>query len=133
MTTSAVIHFDGGARPPDNGPAAIGYTIEIDGSTEESDFARIGTATCNEAEYHAIIRGLEVASKQGYTEVEARGDSQLIVRQVTGDWQTKEPRLRPFRDRAQELAEEFETFDIRHIPREENRQADALVEQAFSD
>jgi len=133
MTTPAIIHFDGGARPPDNGPAAIGYTVEIDDSTEERGHDRIGTATCNEAEYHALHRGLEVASKKGCTEVEARGDSQLIVRQVTGDWQTKEPHLREIRDRVREVAEEFEQFEIQHIPREENREADALVEQAFSD
>jgi ribonuclease HI len=133
MTTPAVIHFDGGARPPDNGPAAIGYTVEIDGPTEARDSARIGTATCNEAEYYALIRGLEVASKQGCTEVKARGDSQLLVRQVTGEWQTKEPRLRELRDRVREVADEFEQFEIQHIPREENRKADALVEQAFSD
>jgi ribonuclease HI len=133
MTTPAIIHFDGGARPPDNGPAAIGYTVEIDGSTEERGYDRIGTATCNEAEYHALIRGLEVTSEKGYTEVEARGDSQLIVRQVAGDWQTKESHLRELRDRVRELADEFEQFEIQHIPREENREADALVEQAFSD
>jgi len=131
MTTSAVVHFDGGARPPDNGPAAIGYTVEIDGSTEEQDSARIGTATCNEAEYHALIKGLEAASKKGCTEVKARGDSQLIVRQVTGDWQTKEARLRELRDRVEELADEFETFEIAWVDREENKEADALVEQAF--
>mgnify|MGYP006303421265 CR=1 FL=1 len=133
MTTPAIIHFDGGARPPDNGPAAIGYTVEMDGSTEKQDSIRIGTATCNEAEYHALIRGLEVASKQGCTEVEARGDSQLIVRQVTGDWQTKEPRLRELRDRVQELVGEFEQFEIQHIPRKENWEADELVEKAFSE
>lgn len=133
MTTPAIIHFDGGARPPDNGPAAIGYTVEIDGSTEERGHDRIGRATCNEAEYHALIRGLEVASKKGCTEVGTRGDSQLIVRQVTGDWQTKEPRLRELRNRVRELADKFEQFEIQHIPREENREADALVEQAFAD
>jgi len=76
---------------------------------------------------------LEVASKQGCTEVEARGDSQLVVRQVTGDWRTKNQHLRELRDCAQELADEFETFEIQHIPREENWEADGLVEQAFSD
>jgi ribonuclease HI len=133
MTTPAVIHFDGGARPPDNGPAAIGYTVEMGGSTEEMEHDRIGRATCNEAEYHALIRGLEVASKKGCTEVKAKGDSQLIVHQVRGDWKTNEPHLRKLRDSAQELADEFEQFEIQHIPREENREADALVEQAFSD
>jgi ribonuclease HI len=131
MTAPAIIHFDGGARPPDNGPAAIGYTVEMGGSTEEKEHDRIGRATCNEAEYHALIRGLEVASKKGCTEVEARGDSQLIVNQVRGDWKTNEPHLRKLRDSAQELADEFEQFEIQHIPRDENREADALVEQAF--
>jgi ribonuclease HI len=133
MTTPAVIHFDGGARPPGNGPAAIGYTVKTGGSTEESGFARIGTATCNEAEYHALIRGLETALKQGCAEVKVKGGSQLIVRQVTGTWQTKEPRLHKLRDRVRELANEFEEFEIHDIPREENKEADALVEEAFSD
>lgn len=133
MTAPAIIHFDGGARPPDNGPAAIGYTVVMGGSTEEKEHDRIGRATCNEAEYQALIRGLETASEKGCTEVEARGDSQLIVRQVTGDWQTNEQHLRKLRARTQELADEFEQFEIQHIPREENREADALVEQAFSD
>lgn len=132
MTAPAIIHFDGGARPPDNGPAAIGYTVEIDGSTEERRHGRIGTA-CNEAEYHALHRGLEVTPKKECTEVEVRGDSQLIVRQVTGDWQTKEPHFREIRDRVRKVADKFEQFEIQHIPREDNREADALVEQAFSD
>jgi ribonuclease HI len=112
--------------------AAIGYTIETeDWSDEGSD--HIVEATNNEAEYHALIRGLEVASEQGCTEVEARGDSQLIVRQVTGDWQIKEPRLRELRDRVRGVAEEFEQFEVQHIPREENWEADELVEAGLSD
>jgi ribonuclease HI len=76
---------------------------------------------------------LEVASKQGCTEVEARGDSQLIVRQVTGDWDTNEQHLRELRDRARELAEEFETFEIVWVNREENLRADELVNREFDD
>ena len=130
MTTPAVIHFDGGARPSNPGPAAIGYTIEAeDWSDEGSD--HLGKATNNEAEYRALIRGLEVASDKGCTEVEARGDSQLVVRQVTGDWQTNEQHLRELRDRAQELAEEFETFEIGWVDREENLRADELVDREF--
>jgi ribonuclease HI len=127
MTTPAVIHFDGGTRPDNPGPSAIGYTIETeDWSDEGSD--HLGKATNNEAEYHALIRGLEVASEQGCTEVEAKGGSQLIVRQVTGDWQTKESHPRELRDRARELAEEFETFEIVWVDREKNLRADELVE-----
>jgi ribonuclease HI len=132
MTAPAIIHFDGGARPSNPGPAAIGYTIEgKNWSDEGSD--HIGRATNNEAEYHALIRGLKVASEQGCTEVEARGDSQLVVRQVEGDWQTNEQHLRELRDRARELADEFETFEIVWVDREENLRADELVDREFPD
>ncbi|MXR19742.1 reverse transcriptase-like protein [Halobacterium sp. PCN9] len=87
----------------------------------------------NEAEYRALIRGLEVASEQGCTEVETRDDSQLVVGQVKGDWQTNEQHLRKLRDRARELAEEFETFEIVRVDREENLRADGLVDREFDD
>ncbi|WP_152041459.1 ribonuclease HI family protein [Salinigranum salinum] len=132
MTTPAVIHFDGGARPSNPGPAAIGYTIEVeDWSDEGSD--HLGKATCNEAEYHALIRGLEVASEKGCTEVDARGDSQLVVRQVMDGWQTNEQHLRELRDRARDLSEEFETFEIAWVDREENLRADELVDRELDD
>jgi ribonuclease HI len=132
MTTPTVIHFDGGARPSNPGPAAIGYTIETkDWSDEGSE--HLGKATNNEAEYRALIRGLEVASEQGCTEVEARGDSQLVVRQVTGEWQTNEQHLRELRDRVQELAEEFESFEIEWVDREDNVRADELVDRELDE
>jgi ribonuclease HI len=127
MAAPAIIYFDGGARPSNPGPAAIGYTIEADNWNKKGS-DHLGKATNNEAEYCALIRGLEVASEQGCTEVEARGDSQLVVRQVTGDWQTNEQHLRELRDRARELAEEFETFEIVWVDREKNLRADELVE-----
>ena len=131
MTTPAVVKFDGGARP-NPGPSAIGYIVETDDWTEERS-EHIGESTNNRTEYHALIQGLELASEKGCTEVEARGDSQLVVKQVCGEWSVNEPELRPLRDRVQELVDEFDTFEIQHIPREENREADTLVDQAFSD
>jgi ribonuclease HI len=132
MTAPAIIHFDGGARPSNPGPAAIGYTIETeDWSDEGSD--HIGEATNNEAEYHALIQGLEHASEKGCSEVEARGDSKLIVRQVTGDWNTDATHLGELRDRVREVADEFPRVEIHYIPREENWEADELVDRAFSD
>jgi ribonuclease HI len=80
MSSTVVIHFDGGARP-NPGPAAIGYIVETDDLTEEGS-EHIGESTNNRAEYNALIRGLEVASEKGCTEVEARGDSQLVVEVV---------------------------------------------------
>lgn len=76
---------------------------------------------------------LEVVSEKGCTEVEARGDSQLVVKQVRGEWSMNEPELRPLRDRVQELAEEFKQFEIQHVSRHENWEADELVKVGFSD
>ena len=130
MTTSAVVKFDGGARP-NPGPAAIGYIVEADDWTEEGS-DHIGESTNNRAEYHALIRGLEVASEKGCIKVEARGDSQLVVKQVRGEWDVHESKLHPLRNRVQELAEEFESFEIQHVSRDENWEADELVEIGFS-
>jgi ribonuclease HI len=130
MTTSAVVKFDGGARP-NPGLAAIGYIVEADDWTEEGS-DHIGESTNNRVEYHALIRGLEIASEKGCTEVEARGDSQLVVKQVRGEWRVNKSELRPLRDRVQELAEEFESFEIHHVSRYKNWEADELVEIEFS-
>jgi ribonuclease HI len=132
MTTPAIVKFDGGTRPDNPGPAAIGYIVETDDWTEEGS-DHIGDSTSNRAEYHALIRGLETASEKGCTEVEARGDSEVIVKQVRGEYGVNEPELRPLRDRVQELAAEFESFDIQHVSRDENWEADELVEVGFSD
>jgi ribonuclease HI len=132
MKTPTVIHFDGGTRPDNPGPSDIGYIVETDVWTEEQN-EHIGKSTNNRTEYRALIQGLELASKKGCTEVEARGDSELVVKQVRGEYGVNQPELRPLRNRVQELADEFKEFEIHYIPREENREADALVEQAFSD
>ena len=130
MTTPAVVKFDGGTRPDNPGPSAIGYIVETDDWTEERS-EHIGKSTNNRTEYRALIQGLELAFEKGCTEVEAKGDSKLVVNQVRGEWNVGEPELRPLRNRAQEVAGEFETFEIHYIPREENWKADELVDQAF--
>lgn len=84
-TTAADIHFDGGTCPPANGRGAIGDFVEIDDSTTETASERIGTATCNVAEYQARIRGSETASEMASTDSAPQGDSQLIVRHVNGE------------------------------------------------
>jgi ribonuclease HI len=132
MTTPAVVKFDGGTRPDNPGPSAIGYIVETDDWTEERS-EHIGESTNNRTEYQALIQGLELASEKGCTEVVARGDSKVIVKQVRGEYGVNQPELRPLRDRVQELADEFEEFKIHYIPREENWEADELVDQAFSD
>ena len=130
MTTSTIVEFDGGTRPTNPGPSAIGYIVKTDDSAEERS-EHIGESTNNRAEYHALIRGLEVALEEGCSDVEARGDSELIVKQVRGEYDVNKQELRPFHDRVQELADEFDQFEIQHISREENIDADELVDQVF--
>jgi ribonuclease HI len=129
MSQRAVIHFDGGAQP-NPGPAAIGAVIETDDDCIEHR-REIGEATNNQAEYTALIKALEKSLDAGYNNVEVYGDSQLIVRQVKGEWQTKDPELRSKLDRVKELTDEFEEFQIEHIPREKNKQADELVDKTL--
>ena len=103
MTIAAVLMFHGGARPPDNGEAAIGFTLQIEGKPRREFAKRNGRATCNEAEYHALISGLKIALNQSVDDITMRGDSQLVVRQVRGEWRTHEARLRVLRDEADEF------------------------------
>ena len=129
---TATIKFDGGTRPTNPGPSAIGYIVSTDNSTEERSH-HIGEATNNQAEYHALIQALQTARQMGCTDVVVRGDSQLVVKQVQGEWNVNDSGLRTLWKRATELAEEFESFDIQHIPREENEDVNQLVDRAFSE
>lgn len=128
---TAIITFDGGARG-NPGPAAIGYTIEVDGQVVEGS-ERIGKATNNEAEYHALIGALEEAHQRGCTVVETKGDSELIVKQVRGEYDVNARNLQSLYQQVQQLIQSFERFEIDHVGREENVDADRLVNQAFSD
>ncbi|MFB6109448.1 MAG: ribonuclease HI [Halodesulfurarchaeum sp.] len=126
------VYFDGASRG-NPGPSAVGYVlVDGDGIVDEGG-ETIGRATNNQAEYEALIRGLEVAANYGYDEVEIRGDSQLIVKQVTGAWQANDPTLREYRVRVHELLREFEDHSLTHVPREANDRADELANEALDD
>ncbi|MCL7419096.1 MAG: ribonuclease HI family protein [Halalkalicoccus sp.] len=125
-------YFDGGSRG-NPGPAAIGWVlVSGDGIVTEGN-ERIGETTNNRAEYEALVRGLEVAREYGFDEVEIRGDSQLVVKQVRGEWDANDPGMRERRVRVRELLEAFERWSITHVPREVNERADELVNEAFED
>lgn len=98
---------------------------------EGSEFLGGGETTNIKAEYEALIRGLEAAGEKGCTAVEAEGDSELVVKQMRGEYEVNEPSLYPLYDRAQELADMFGKFEIRHVPREENWEADRLVDDSY--
>jgi ribonuclease HI len=126
-----VVNVDGGARG-NPGPAAIAAVISTpDGQVLEQRGERIGTATNNVAEYRALLLGLERARELGAREVELIGDSELIVRQVKGEYKVKHADLRPLRDRVADALEHFDRWSIRHVRREENAAADELVNVAL--
>ncbi len=125
-------YFDGAARG-NPGPAAVGWVLVTDGGIVAEGGDRVGRATNNRAEYEALIRVLEVARDYGFDEVRLRGDSELIVKQVRGEYDTNDPDLRERRVRARELLAAFDDWSIEHVPREINERADELANEALDD
>ncbi|HDR06242.1 MAG TPA: ribonuclease HI family protein [Candidatus Coatesbacteria bacterium] len=122
---------DGGVRG-NPGPAAYGLVLYDARGNELLRRARkIGRATNNVAEYAAVIAGLELARQLGLAELDVYLDAQLVVRQLTGEYRTKEPRLAELKSRALALAAGLTAVRFHHIPRGENRLADALVSAAL--
>ena len=127
-----VIYTDGGARN-NPGPAGIGIVI-YDGEEKISEVKRyIGKATNNVAEYEALIAGLTEAEGMdfGARSVEVRMDSELIVKQMRGEYKVKDKNLKILHGRAKGLVAGFSNIDFVHIPREDNAEADALVNEAI--
>jgi ribonuclease HI len=91
----------------------------------------IGVATNNTAEYRALLLGLEQARALGAREVEVVNDSQLVARQVTGEYRVKKEDLRPLHAQALAALRDFERWSIRSVPREQNELADELVNDAI--
>jgi ribonuclease HI len=102
-----------------------------DGEPVSERSERIGVATNNEAEYTALIRGIEIARAEGATELELIGDSELIVRQVLGDYRVKKEELRPLNAAVHRELAELDSWSIRHVRREQNARADELVNEAL--
>ncbi|WP_255197310.1 ribonuclease HI [Halorarius litoreus] len=128
----AHVYFDGACRG-NPGPSAAGYVIVTgDGIVAEGGTA-LGTMTNNRAEYEALILALEVAADYGFDEVHLRGDSELIVKQVRGEWNTNDPDLRERRVRVHELLRAFDDWTLEHVPREINERADDLANDALDD
>src|SRR5215211_7555128 len=118
-----VVNVDGGARG-NPGPAAIAAVIASpDGELLEELAERIGKATNNVAEYRALLLGLERAHALGAREVELIGDSELVVRQVHGQYKVKDATLRGLRDQVERALREFDRWSFRHVRREDNEAA----------
>lgn len=126
------IYIDGGARG-NPGPAGIGIVI-LDGRGKKiKDISKyIGEATNNIAEYNALLYGLEEALILRADEIKINLDSELVAKQLSGDYRVKDADIRPLFERALYMLKSFKHFEIKHIGRERNKEADKLVNKAIN-
>ena len=128
---SAKLSTDGGARG-NPGPAAFAYVLEAeDGTLLASHGERIGVATNNVAEYSALIAGLEKAHELGLRDVEVVSDSELMVKQMRGEYRVKNDALRELSSQAARLARKIGSVTYTAVRREHNELADRLVNEAL--
>jgi ribonuclease HI len=127
----ATLFADGGSRG-NPGPAASGAVILAeDGTVLREVGTFLGTATNTVAEWTGLVTGLEAALELGVNDVAVRLDSELVVKQVNGEYRVKNAGLIPLHARAKALLRRFARFDVRHVPRKQNTAADALVNQVL--
>ncbi len=125
------VNVDGGARG-NPGPAAVGVVVRgPGGEVLEERGERIGRATNNVAEYRALLAGIERAAAHGASELELVGDSELVVRQVEGRYKVKDAALKELHAEVKAALRPFERWSIRHVRREQNAEADRLVNEAL--
>jgi ribonuclease HI len=134
--TELLIHTDGGARG-NPGPAGIGVVLY---SVNGNDLVKIGEikeyigeSTNNFAEYTALIKGLEEAHKLGYQVVHCKLDSELVVKQLNGQYKIKEPTLQELAQKVLKLRNQFKSVAFAHVPRAKNHEADKLVNEALDE
>jgi ribonuclease HI len=122
-----IVNFDGGSRG-NPGPAAIGAVVTTpDGELVEQRGELIGPATNNVAEYRALLLAIDLAREHGAGEVELIGDSELIVKQVRGEYRVKDAGLKPLHAQAKRALGGLGRWSIRSVRRDQNAAADALV------
>jgi ribonuclease HI len=127
------IWIDGGSRG-NPGPSAIGVLVEDTSGMAVATISRaIGVTTNNVAEYRALLAGLEKAQEIGAAEVEVVSDSELLVKQMRGEYKVKSEGLKPLHAEARQRAAGFPRFTIRHTMREHNAKADGLVNRALDE
>jgi ribonuclease HI len=125
------LYTDGGARG-NPGPAGAGAVLRApDGTEVEAISAYLGEMTNNQAEYRALLLGLQAAIDNNVRELEVCMDSELIVKQMTGEYKVKHPDMKPLNAQARALVAQFDVVHFKHIRREFNSDADALVNQAI--
>jgi ribonuclease HI len=131
--TRVVVHVDGGARG-NPGPAAVAAVATGEDGTklgERSSY--IGEATNNVAEYRAVLLGLELARELGAREVDVVNDSELVARQISGQYKVKHAGLRPLFTETMRELRGFDAWSVRNVRREHNARADELVNETLDE
>ncbi len=128
----ALIHIDGGARG-NPGPAAAGVCITTPDGSEPLHEAGywLGELTNNEAEYQGLLHALKAAGELGFEEIAIRSDSELMVKQIKGEYRVKAANLKPLFMSAKEQLSDFSQWSIEHVRREKNKRADQLANLAM--
>jgi len=125
--------FSDGCSRGNPGQAGIGYLICDDrGKIISERSCGVGVRTNNEAEYIAVIKALEEAIELGAAEVEVFSDSELLVKQVKGEYAVRSNRLKPLYQKLINLSQALSKFEIKHVKREENKRADKLARLAIA-
>jgi ribonuclease HI len=125
------VHVDGGARGNPGPAAAASVVSSPEGDLLDEQVQLLGPATNNVAEYRALLLGLGRARELGASEVDVVGDSELIAKQVSGEYRVKHEAMRPLHREAMAALSEFDDWSIRSVPRTQNARADALVNAAL--
>jgi len=129
-TKKYILYCDGASRG-NPGPASYGFVLFCDDEIVAQEGGRLGITTNNVAEYEGLIRGLQRSLQLGVSALTVKCDSELMVRQISGEYKVKSALLLPLFQKVRRLLEKMEAATVKHIPREENQLADSLANQAL--
>lgn len=128
-----VAYIDGGSRG-NPGPAGYGVRIENRQGAVVTELRRpLGVATNNVAEYQGLLAALTWAVEHGHRDMRIRSDSELLVKQMRGEYRVKHPGLKPLHERAQQLIATLDRVRFEHVPRARNAEADRLANEAMDE
>ena len=127
---SCILFFDGACRG-NPGPMAIGVVLMKNGKKLGELSKRLGTGTNNIAEWRALVEGLKLATVHGCKELQVRGDSQLVIKQIKGQYSVKSDNIIPLFNEAKKLCGNFKEIDFKWINRKDNRMTDTLSNDAL--
>ena len=131
MSDKIIAYIDGGSRG-NPGPAAAAYVLnDVSGAQLEAKAFFLGKATNNVAEYIGLVKALEAATKTSSEQLSVLSDSELLVKQINGQYRVKSEHIKPLFKQAMSLLNRFNNWKVKHITRDKNKQADSLVNRAL--